>query len=283
VQCSETMAAEPKPIPGIERSLRPDGVLSIVLNRPRVNALSNTVLKGLAETFRFAQSNSMVKAIVITSAIDNVFCAGLDLKDMVGSSLSDKEIKAVIDGVEGLVMEACKCLKPMACAVEGHALAGGFVLATACDFVALKNSPSILIGLTEVRVGVPFPRAALEISRNTVGQNRSLRRFVLEAKGIPAPEAYAIGFGDVLVDNPRTSVEMWLKDVLKYPLEVYSHAKRQILYPFFEAMQEPSKVFTGKRPIKQQDEENIEVMRTSVQALAKRLKAAGARGMRSRL
>jgi len=241
------------------------------------------MLKGMAETFRFAQSNSMVKAVLITSAVDNVFSAGLDLKDMVGSSMSDKEIRAVIEGVEGVVMEAARCLKPVGCAVEGHALAGGFVVATACDFIALKNSPSILIGLTEVRVGVPFPRAALEICRNTVGQNRSLRRFVLEAKGIPAPEAYALGFADVLVDNPRTSVDMWLNDVLKYPTEVYAHAKRQILFPFFEAMQDPSKSFTGKRPIKQENDENIEVMRSSVKALAKKLKAAGASGMRSRL
>ena len=53
-------------------------------------------------------------------------------------------------------------LKPIAAAVEGHAIAGGLVLALAADFVALQTG-GYKLGLTELQVGVPFPDSALQV------------------------------------------------------------------------------------------------------------------------
>ena len=84
-----------------------------------------------------------------------------------------KDLFAEINLFLPLLREAFERLflfpKPMVAAVNGHAIAGGCVIACACDYRLMADGQA-RIGTTELKVGVPFPISALEILRFAVGE-----------------------------------------------------------------------------------------------------------------
>ena len=105
--------------------------------------------------------------LVITGA-GRVFSAGVDLNRVLegGADYTDRLIPALSD-----VFDALFCFPgPTVAAINGAAIAGGCVLACACDRRLI--SPDAGIGAAELRVGVPFPVAALEVMRYACGRPR---------------------------------------------------------------------------------------------------------------
>jgi len=86
------------------------------------------------------------------------------------------------------------CPLPVIGAINGHAIAGGFVLAMCCDWKIVADAP-MRVGLTEVRVGVPYPAAALEVVRSEL-HPKVARELVLFGKNMNAAEALAAGIFD---------------------------------------------------------------------------------------
>ncbi|WP_246394431.1 enoyl-CoA hydratase-related protein, partial [Pseudonocardia pini] len=78
---------------------------------------------------------------------------------------------------------------PVVAAVNGHAIAGGAVLAAAADRVLMADGRG-RFGAPELKVGVAFPQSALEILRHRVGEV-ALRRVVVEAETYGPAEAHA--------------------------------------------------------------------------------------------
>jgi enoyl-CoA hydratase len=78
--------------------------------------------------------------------------------------------------------------RPTVAAVNGHAIAGGCVLALACDVRLMSGGR---IGLAELAVGVPFPTSALEIVRHAIGT--AADRAVLRAETVGPEQALALG------------------------------------------------------------------------------------------
>jgi enoyl-CoA hydratase len=89
--------------------------------------------------------------------------------------------------------------RPLVAAINGHAIAGGLILACACDYRLLGSSEAKL-GLTELAVGVPFPPLAIEVVRQAVGLPTA-RRLVLGADLIGSQEAKQRGIVDEIVSS----------------------------------------------------------------------------------
>jgi enoyl-CoA hydratase len=87
--------------------------------------------------------------------------------------------------------------KPVVAAVNGHAIAGGCVLALCADLTVMAEGDG-RIGIPEVKVGVPFPRVPLEVVRYAVGHVTS-RRLVVGARTYPAAEARSMNLIDEIV------------------------------------------------------------------------------------
>jgi enoyl-CoA hydratase len=143
----------------------PVTVRVLTLSSGSVNALDVEFLEELTEAIRELQ-RSGAGPLVVTGA-GTVFSAGVDLNRVQqgGSDYTDRLIPALSDNFAALFAYP----GPTVAAINGAAIAGGCVLACACDRRLI--SPDAQIGATEVRVGVPFPAAALEVVRYACGRH----------------------------------------------------------------------------------------------------------------
>jgi enoyl-CoA hydratase len=126
-------------------------IASITLNRPdQRNPLSATMLRDLSSAFRWCRDEPEVRVVVVTGA-GRVFCAGADLSSFDGqmNELQRFESRELFVNLFILMAELGK---PIVGRINGHALAGGFGLACACDVLVAADSATF--GLPEINVGI---------------------------------------------------------------------------------------------------------------------------------
>lgn len=170
-----------------------DGVARITIDRPeRRNAMSWAVMTELRQGVAAAREDAAVRVVVLTGAGDQAFCAGADLGGMAGDG-DGGGVPQAHDGrgeLARLFQELWSLGKPTIARVRGYALAGGFGLALACDFVvaaedAKFGTPEIDVGLWPFMITVPLvrsmpPKKALEL--------------MLTGRRVGAAEAERLGF-----------------------------------------------------------------------------------------
>jgi len=117
---------------------------------------------------------------------------------------------------------------PVVAAVNGHAIAGGCVIAAAGDVRLMSQGK---IGLTELSVGVPFPAVPMEIMRHAIGP--AVGHLVLTAALLDPAQAQSIGLvhhvceADVLLDS---AIDL-ARQMARTPVDVFSVSKRQLQQP----------------------------------------------------
>jgi enoyl-CoA hydratase/carnithine racemase len=139
-------------------------VATVMLNRPEQrNPLSATMLRDLASAFRWCQEESDVRVVILTGSGDRAFCAGADLSSFDGE-MSQLERFRSRDLFVNLFILMAELGKPIVGRINGHALAGGFGLACACDILVAVDTATF--GLPEINVGIwPMMIQAI-LSRN---------------------------------------------------------------------------------------------------------------------
>jgi enoyl-CoA hydratase len=138
------------------------GELTVVtVDHPPANTLTRAFFEEISELLARLEQDEFVRSLVLTGT-GNFFSAGLDLFEVFRGGEADFRafVRAFDEGFARLFAFS----KPLVAAVNGHAIAGGAVLAASADFRAVADG-SAKIGLTEILVGVPFPASALEIVR----------------------------------------------------------------------------------------------------------------------
>lgn len=131
------------------------------LDHGKVHALDLELSEALGEAIAAVGRDDRARALVLTGT-GATFCAGVNLFRVLegGSQYIDTFVPALMRTFRELFTFA----KPAVAAVNGHAIAGGCVLAAACDYRIMANGEGT-IGVPELRVGVPFPHVAIEILR----------------------------------------------------------------------------------------------------------------------
>jgi Delta3-Delta2-enoyl-CoA isomerase len=140
---------------------RREGLAEIRLACGKANALNPRSLEALSEAFGEAR-RADAPGVVLTG-YDGFFSAGLDLVLLYG--LDPAAMDAFMQAFDRVMLEVFAFPRPVVAALNGHAVAGGCILALACDARVAVEGP-IKIGLNEIRLGVPFPASALEIARH---------------------------------------------------------------------------------------------------------------------
>ncbi|MFC5995617.1 enoyl-CoA hydratase/isomerase family protein [Pseudonocardia hispaniensis] len=178
----------------IERS--DDGDIAVLrLAHGPVNAMDLELCESLIAQFHSLVTDPARAVVLIGSG--SSFSAGVDLRRFLDGGAD--YVKRFLPALAGCFQAAFELTTPVVAAVNGHAIAGGCVLAATAD-VTLMTDGKGRIGVPEIKVGVPFPRIALEVLRYAVGEVAA-RRLVLGARTYPPTEAKALGLVDDLVEG----------------------------------------------------------------------------------
>jgi enoyl-CoA hydratase len=201
------------------------GVTTVRIDHPPVNAFDLGLVDDAVATVRSIQG-----PIVLTGA-GACFSAGVDLRAIIdgGADYNDR----VLAAISAAFLAVFDHPAPVVAAVNGHAIAGGCVLAMAADIRVMSSG---LIGLSEVAVGVPFPVAALEICRYAMGP--SVTRAVLEADNIDVQSAAERGWIDEAVapDDLMTRAVAIARALGQHSPTAYAAMKEQLHRPAREAI-----------------------------------------------
>jgi enoyl-CoA hydratase len=149
-----------------------------VADRPPANAMDVGLLDGLVCAIEEVAADP--PAAVVLAGRPGFFSAGADLKAV--PSYGPDEQRAMVEGINRMALGVYALPCPVVGAITGHAIAGGLVLALCTDLRVASSEGRY--GLTEVKVGVPYPQAAIG---------------VVEAE-LPAPAARLLAFGNALHD-----------------------------------------------------------------------------------
>lgn len=175
-----------------------DGELAIVrMEAGKANSMSREMLGRLVELWDELERTD-ARAAVITGD-GRSFCAGLALTTLI--ELDRAEMRGFIDLFSDAMARLFRLARPVVAAIEGHAIAGGCVLATLCDARIAADAPS-KIGLNEVQLGIGLPAIVLEPLRLVIPP-ASFVHIALEG-GLFAPaDALRLGLVDEVVAPDR--------------------------------------------------------------------------------
>lgn len=148
---------------------REDGIALVTLDRPSaMNALSRTLRRALAETFRALGEDPAIGVVILTGS-GRAFCAGLDLKEL-GGETGDGSSGAIEGGADPIGAMRAYPL-PIIGAINGFAITGGFELALACD--VLVASSDARFADTHARVGIVPGWGLTQLLPRRIGASRA--------------------------------------------------------------------------------------------------------------
>ena len=208
-------------------NVKTNGGISVLrMRHGKVNAMDVEFCQALIAELRKLESGDCRAAILTGS--DRVFSAGVDLVRLIREDQDylDKFLPVLIECFQAVFQFP----KPLVAAINGHAIAGGCILASACDYRIAH--PKARIGIPELRVGVPLPSIAIEIIRFAVA-TEALQAMVNVGRNYRGHHAVQVGLADQIVASEEVldSAMTAAKEFLTIPPSVFSISKKQLRAP----------------------------------------------------
>jgi enoyl-CoA hydratase len=167
-----------------------NGIRILKLAHGKVSAMDIELGEAFAAEMRAALEPS-VRAVIVTGS-GSSFSAGVDLFRVIKDG--PPYARRFLPVLDELLRTALTLPKPVIAAINGHAIAGGCILAAACDH-RIMTEGSGRIGIPELTVGVPFPALPLQIMVSRISDGQ-LRELVYSGRTVQVDEAKAIGLID---------------------------------------------------------------------------------------
>lgn len=170
-----------------------DGVPVVTMASNKVNAMDDGFFTDLQAALAELQSSDPLPIVLVGSG--SCFSAGLNLLELY--EYDRTTLSAFFDRFSETLLAWFSLPRPTIAALNGHAIAGGCVLALASD-LRIGADGDGHIGLNEVQVGIPFPCVAFEIARHALGPER-VREVMLTGALYTPDEARGRGLLDEVV------------------------------------------------------------------------------------
>ncbi|HEY4220009.1 MAG TPA: enoyl-CoA hydratase/isomerase family protein [Myxococcota bacterium] len=199
-----------------------DGDVSIVqLDEGRGNSLSFQTLAALGQALDSVQASD-AHALVLTG-VGKVFSAGLDLRAC--ARYDRAQLASYVDAFEALFERVFSYPLPIVAALNGAAIAGGAVIALACDVRVMAESATL--ALNEVELGLPFPSMAFEIGRFGYPPAAHVDGLLL-GKSFSAAEACARGIAAEVASDAVAASVVRAKEFAARDGNAIMHIKRML-------------------------------------------------------
>ena len=186
------------------------GIATLVFNRPKVNAINEALTDEMIATLRSLIEDPQVKAIVLTGQ-EKFFSFGLDIPEFI--EYSKDSFTDFCTRFAELYTIIFLCPKPVVAALNGHTVAGGCMIAIACDY-RIMVSGKARIGLNEINFGSAlFPGSTVMLAHCVGSRNAELIAYsgamysAEEAKNLSLIDEIASG-DDLLVRATRVAGEL---------------------------------------------------------------------------
>lgn len=170
-----------------------DGIGTIVLDRPKMNALDAEMQRRLVEVADEAAERDDVSAVIVWGG-ERVFAAGADVKEM--SEMSYTDMAAHVRLLQRFSRALAGIPKPTVAAITGFALGGGLETALCCDFRVVADNAKL--GLPEITLGIIPGAGGTQRLPRLVGPAKA-KELIFSGRFVGAEEALAIGLADKVV------------------------------------------------------------------------------------
>jgi enoyl-CoA hydratase len=173
-----------------------ESVAMVTLNRPeKLNALSREMVSALSESFKSFESDTELRAVILTGAGDRAFSAGTDLSELI--HVSADEARVVAERGQQLCRQIEQSPVPVIAAINGIAAGGGCELALACHLRIA--TPLAKFSLPETKLGIIPGYGGTQRLTRELGRARALE-LVLTSGTINAENALRLGLVNRVVD-----------------------------------------------------------------------------------
>ena len=202
--------------------------LVLAMRHGAANAIDGPLVDELGAGLDEAEAGG--RPLVLTGS-GRFFSAGLNLN---GLPEDRPAMRVFLDAFDDLVARLFSFPGPTVAAVNGHAVAGGAILAAACD-IRIGADADYRIGVSEVQLGVIFPAAAFEVVRAAVPAART-PEVLLRGRLTGPQDAVANGFLHELApaDELAARAGERARELGRLPREAYVHTKRELRAEFAE-------------------------------------------------
>ncbi len=199
------------------------GVVVLSTDRPPANAMDVVLLGEVVQAIE--QLASEPPRALVLAGRPGFFSAGADLKAV--PSYAPPEQRQMVASINAMALDVYELPFPVVGAITGHAIAGGLVLAL-CTDVRIASSAG-RYGLTEIKVGVPYPQAAIGVVAAELAPHAA-RVLALGNELIDAAECLRLGVFDEVLE-PEAVLPRALElatGLAGFPAEVYARTKRDL-------------------------------------------------------
>lgn len=195
-------------------------MVEIVLNGPGKNALGTPVMTQALADLAAAKGQP-----VLLRGHGDVFSAGLNLKEI--ATLDADGMGAYLALFDRLLVALLTHDAPLVACIEGHAIAGGCVLALACDLRVASARAELRIGLNEVPLGLVFPPRVIALARARLAPSH-LARVILEGGLYDPAESLRLGLVHAVHEDALAAGRAQLARLAASPRAAYVAAKREL-------------------------------------------------------
>jgi enoyl-CoA hydratase len=200
-----------------------DGVAALTVDRPPANALDLELLDEIINAVEQVAADPP-RALVLAGR-KGFFSAGIDLKAI--PSYGPEEHRLTIERINAMALGVYGLQCPVVGAITGHAIAGGMVLALGADMRIASSAGRY--GLTEIKVGVPFPQAAIGLVRAELSPHAA-RSLALGNQLVDGAECLRLGvFDEVVAPDAVLHRAMELaRELAAFSPDVYARTKHDL-------------------------------------------------------
>lgn len=202
-----------------------DGAFAVItLNRPEaLNALSFDIIRQLGAALDEAAAWD-IRALILTGAGEKAFCAGADIKELMGRPLMEEKAGAELGQATFAKLDTFKV--PSIAAINGFAFGGGLELALACTFRVA--SAKAKMGLPEIKLGLIPGYGGTQRLPRLLGEARAMD-MILTGRTVDAQEALAMGLVGRVVESDVKGAAMELANSFSgYGLPAVSLARSAV-------------------------------------------------------